>query len=1066
MKPCVPTEVLLQGVSWWERRYGDCPPADKPSSTADAHRWREAVDPDGAGLFDRRISWDGWAQSDVPWLLGPPAPGEPPTWWHDLECMSAACQEADPPRTPSSESVAFAEILEPLVTWSWDSLAAELDPAVVEPLAPPARESLRQVLLTALSQACAPSCVADFGADRPMGRTLLLKLGVTAGSLSSQRYLQWCRTELADGLDGLLSRHPALGRIIAVTAANWRTNTAVMLQRVATDREAISAAFDIAIDAPICAVRAGLSDPHRGGRTVAALGFGDPDTPRWIVYKPKDLRIERRYHDLVSSIGRLLPDGPCGLTVVAVGADYGYVAAVAHSPCLPHELPRFYRNAGRLLAILYFIGATDAHFENLIATDSTLHLIDAETLFQGSLTEYTESNRPPGESRSGPLAASVLRVGMLPGWLLAGPRNTPHDISALGVAPVTEPVAQPGWHSIGTDDIAWGVTLSSPSHPACLPVPAGRDNPLAAHGDAVTTGFSEVYRLVRDNRSEIRDRVLDFVGVSRRVVLRATRVYAETQRAALSADSLTTVNLRGFELERLSRSSLIAGQPSPYWEAFRAELHDMEQMDIPYFDHELGSDVVRSSLGPITGILASDGIAESIERIDSASDADMAWQVRLIRGAITARYRTVNSPPPTHGATAPIPPPADDRSVVNQVLDSLARSAVTDGHGHNTWLVLSIISESEAVQLGLIGGGLYDGRAGLAALLAVEPRPGPFTAHDVMAPVFESLSAPDPYTRFRFLRDFGLGWTGVGGLLRALEWLGSPTTSDEIGSVIEQLTVELVRRDQYLDLIGGVAGLVGPLARAYVSDPDPHRRELLRTAATHLTDRQGADGGWPSRLGPRPLTGLSHGASGMGLALLEAGVALGDDDVVSAGVLAFAYEAEVFDVSVGNWPDFREPTRHPTASGTGYPSVPGAGFMTAWCHGAPGIALARLRALELLPDHREAARWRVELDRALATTTNAPEPANDHLCCGLTGRAAVLRIAGRALGAPEWVTASDTLTDRVCTHYAQAGHFRLPLGDPTDPRLATPQLMSGSVGIALHLSTRLHDTDLRGLLVP
>lgn len=1057
-----PDEVLLsQGTSWWDRLYGARPSVAGPGDDTDALLWREAVDPDAAGLFERRISWDGWSEPDIPRLLGSPLPAETPWWWDDLEQMRAACRTAEPPDSARLDGVAFAEILQPLVTWNWSRLQAEVEPAALDPVTAPARARLQDALSAALSQICAPACAADFAAGRPVGRALLLRWGMATGTSSSQEYLAWCRTQLAEGLGGLLADHPVLGRLIALTAAHWRANTAEMLRRIAADRDRIAEAFAIPADAPICAVRGGLSDPHRGGRTVAVLGFGDPADTAWIVYKPKDLRIERKYHDLVSSIGRELPDGPHGLTVLTIGSDYGYESYVSHEPCPREHLPQFYRNAGRLLAILHFVGATDAHYENLIASGTSLHLIDAETLFQGRTAERPGTGDRRLGAEDGPLVASVLRVGLLPVWLIGGHRNVPYDISGLGVAPVNEPTPRPGWHNVGTDDIGWGLVPQPTSHPICLPVPPGDRNPLASHAEDVVAGFTEVYHLVRGRqfRAGIRNRITDFSGVSRRIVMRATRVYAQTQRAALSAESLTTGNRRGFELERLSRGSLIADGPSPHWQVFRAELHDMEQLDIPYFDHELGSDVIRSSLGPIAGILTSDGVAESIERIDRASDADLAWQVRLIRGAIAARHRTVNPPPTATQDTreSEVAQPADAQAIIDQVLESLSRSAVRDGRGRHTWLVLAAVAQSEAVQLGLLGDGLYDGRAGLAALLAAEPGRFPVTAQALLAPLLESLRDSDPYTRFRYVRDSGPGWSGVGGLLRLFEWISSLGTfgDDLVDDTVAQISADLIRRDHYLDHLGGVAGLIGPLARACVRCPDEHRLELLRAAAAHLAARQGVDGGWPSWLGPRPLTGLTHGASGMGLALIEAGRALDDDELVNAGARAFGYETGVFDETVGNWPDFRRMT-------TG--SVPT--FMTAWCHGAPGIGLARLRALELLPDHPEAGQWCAHLDSAMATTMRAPVAGPDHLCCGVIGRAAVLRIAGRARQTPEWLAASDAMTDSVCSRYADRGFFQLPLGDPTDRRLATPALMSGSAGIALHLSTRLRETDLRWLLLP
>lgn len=93
---------------------------------------------------------------------------------------------------------------------------------------------------------------------------------------------------------------------------------------------------------------------------------------------------------------------------------------------------------------------------------------------------------------------------------------------------------------------------------------------------------------------------------------------------------------------------------------------------------------------------------------------------------------------------------------------------------------------------------------------------------------------------------------------------------------------------------------------------------------------------------PTPLCGLSHGASGLGWALLELGAVTGDDRFSNAACEALRYERSWFDDRAGIWPDLRE-----MAPGE---QLAGAPF---WCHGAGGIGLVRLRAYQLAGDAGE-----------------------------------------------------------------------------------------------------------------
>jgi lantibiotic biosynthesis protein len=99
----------------------------------------------------------------------------------------------------------------------------------------------------------------------------------------------------------------------------------------------------------------------------------------------------------------------------------------------------------------------------------------------------------------------------------------------------------------------------------------------------------------------------------------------------------------------------------------------------------------------------------------------------------------------------------------------------------------------------------------------------------------------------------------------------------------------------------------------------------------------------------------------------------------TAALAGFAYERRWLSPQHGNWPDFRTANeRNPPG---GDPS-----YGIAWCHGAPGIGLARLRAMEIL---REG--WcRDEAEIAIRTISpylavGAIGTQNYSLCHGIGG---------------------------------------------------------------------------------
>lgn len=199
------------------------------------------------------------------------------------------------------------------------------------------------------------------------------------------------------------------------------------------------------------------------------------------------------------------------------------------------------------------------------------------------------------------------------------------------------------------------------------------------------------------------------------------------------------------------------------------------------------------------------------------------------------------------------------------------------------------------------------------------------------------------------------------------------------------------------DLLGGRAGGILALLALHelgVEEATPARAVTLGEELVTGAERDRMGWSWPSLAAPedRNLTGLSHGAAGIGLALLELERAGGGARFGSAAEGAFAYERSLYDPRARNWPDLRE------LAPDGRPADAPPPCATLWCHGAPGIALSRLRACEL----GNSDGCEDEARRALATTAESLDHQlggwNYSLCHGLAGNAEVLAEGAGLLG--------------------------------------------------------------------
>jgi lantibiotic biosynthesis protein len=250
------------------------------------------------------------------------------------------------------------------------------------------------------------------------------------------------------------------------------------------------------------------------------------------------------------------------------------------------------------------------------------------------------------------------------------------------------------------------------------------------------------------------------------------------------------------------------------------------------------------------------------------------------------------------------------------------------------------------------------------------------------------------------------------------------------------------------DVVSGSAGTVAGLVALAPLVEEQWIVEAAARVADELVARASASRfglSWPApgQRSMHHLCGFGHGAAGIGHALIELYVVTGYDRFREAGERAFDYECSWIRSDTGACPDLRGVAR---AAPRDAP-LPAAG---SWCYGAPGVALARIRAAQLLGDTR------VEGELALAATRRsvherlAYTPDDFCLCHGLSGAADVLLYS----------EVDSELAAEVGRHGIER-HHRSATGFPCGlPEGESPALFAGLAGIGLFY-LRLQDPAVR-----
>jgi type 2 lantibiotic biosynthesis protein LanM len=287
-------------------------------------------------------------------------------------------------------------------------------------------------------------------------------------------------------------------------------------------------------------------------------------------------------------------------------------------------------------------------------------------------------------------------------------------------------------------------------------------------------------------------------------------------------------------------------------------------------------------------------------------------------------------------------------------------------------------------------------------------------------------------------------FNGWGSVIYAFTHWSALLEDEELGAEAEglcDLLPELIEADVDLDIVGGLAGLSTALLSLHARAPSDRVLGLARRCGDRLVDeaRRMAEGvGWFTRIETdAPITGFSHGAAGISFALYGLFRATGDERYRQTALDAIRYEHTRFVPEQQNWSDPADPRESATAQ-----SEADKVLSVAWCYGAPGIGLSRLRALE----HSDDPLIREELRIAIQSTLERGFGRNHSLCHGDLGNLDFLLQAAQRLRDDNLHRAVRRISSSVLASMKRDGFLcGVPLG------VESPSLMNGLAGIGYGL---------------
>ncbi len=684
-------------------------------------------------------------------------------------------------------------------------------------------------------------------------------------------------------------------------------------------------------------------DTHCGCRSVSILRFENAN----LVYKPHSLAGEAAFGRLIDFTNSFTADSfDLRSMKILDREDYGWTEFIEHIPLEKEEAASvFYRKTGRLMALLYLCGASDLHFENIIACGTDPVPIDMETIFHCVPFELLNSNDKNGGYTAVKrfLNNSVHGIGLLPSYVSfrdssGGQKN--FSVGGMsGSAAQESPFTTYSFDNMGTDNVSMVKKSFNIASSENSPMLNGKELDPRKYSDHIVKGFAEVYRIILGNREAFRERVTAlFQNTSNRIVLKATLAYGNLLSIATHPDFQ-----RNEVFARLLFSRI--GLLKPAGEILGYEINALIKRNIPIYYADFTKRMLTGGDGTILeNILDKSPKDEFNEKLNGFSEKDLRIQTDLIKTSYfvidSQKDHTDISLDGTHKQKAER---ADLISTAVEIGDYLLEYRSVTGVNHkgvrDRFFCGCSVERCENNDFTTVMNDfyLYDGACGIALFLLELGRLSGKTrftdaAYETIEPIISIIEADT----FNFDRRSG-AFTGVAGYFYILNKFAEIDRNESLLTLIKDKLYRVTEFAQNedtgsVDIISGAAGAAAVLVSIAESTSDAELRGIATAEAEKccslLYDATMKEGNPDSD--KLTYAGFAHGIAGVIPYMYKLSRLSGREDILAYTKALLSYEREHFRMEENG-------------RITGWLSaISNGGIVSSWCHGTPGFLAEKL----------------------------------------------------------------------------------------------------------------------------
>lgn len=414
--------------------------------------------------------------------------------------------------------------------------------------------------------------------------------------------------------------YPVLARLLSIRAGYFVKNFKLFIDSLLEAKKELRLVFGIQKPFELQELVFGNADSHDGGKSVLVFTLNN----KKLVFKYKNLEICNAVSEFYKCLEKM--DGSFSFYDIRriVHGTFAIEEFVTYKETENEDaLHRYYYRFGQLVMVMYVLGATDLHLENVIAVNDYPVPIDLETVFQNE-----RSIKRDGSAMSNlihKLNDGILESSLLPNIYWNMNKKNEIEMSALAGKEQKLPfdVLQLENDSDGIMKMTYKPFIMEGSEN--LPTLQGVKVGYEEYVDDIIAGFSDSYHIILSNKSCLAENLEKlFSEKIVRNVLKSTQKYCDMLQYSYHPSCMTNYLNR----EKLMENLWAYPYDNP--EAIKFEVRQILDNDVPIFYNNTSSRDLLTKDEKIKSYYEAPAISKILERAERISEYDFVRQSNLL----------------------------------------------------------------------------------------------------------------------------------------------------------------------------------------------------------------------------------------------------------------------------------------------------------------------------------------------------------------------------------------------------------------------------------------------------